>query len=171
MPAQIEALARRLEHLEQANRRLRFGLVAVVGGLALSWVGGPWQVTAQEAAETIEARQFVVKDPDGQVRVRLGLTEYGPALGIHDAQGILRLSLHIADGGQRYRDTRGALVAATEIGLAVYPDDGSALGAFLGQRAVFRISNSTSTYVGPGWNLTLPAAAGGAARISLSVWR
>ncbi|HEY7729180.1 MAG TPA: hypothetical protein VID50_12100 [Candidatus Eisenbacteria bacterium] len=92
-----QGLARRLDSLEAANRRLR-GLLALagVGVLALAALGqsaGP--------AEVLRAKRFEVVDGEGRVRVRMGLEEDGrPLLRVEDAGGKERILLGFAPGGK-----------------------------------------------------------------------
>lgn len=80
----------RLAKLEAQNRRLKrgilAGLVVVVAVLCMA--------EAQPASQTIEARQFVLRDAQGRERLRIELARDGnPAINILDQEGRLRSSL------------------------------------------------------------------------------
>ena len=111
---ELRDVAKRLERLEKQNRKLKYaGAAALVLVSAVLLMG-----QAAPVPETIEARQFIVRDADGKARAVLGVTEAGGSLGLCDADGNARallgvtetgptLWLHDADG-----TTRALLVAA-----------------------------------------------------------
>jgi hypothetical protein len=72
----IDELVERIERLERENRRWRWGSgLAMTAGLVVM-IGG-----AQRAndAKVVEAEQFIVRDKDGNERVRLGVGSNGAA--------------------------------------------------------------------------------------------
>jgi hypothetical protein len=72
----IDALAERIERLERENRRWRWGSgLAMIAGLVVMFGG------AQRAndAKVVEAEQFIVRDKDGNERVRVGVGSNGAA--------------------------------------------------------------------------------------------
>jgi hypothetical protein len=91
----IDALAGRVETLERENRLWRWG-----GGFFLIAVLVVMVSGAQRAADpkVIEAEQFIVRDKDGKVRVRLGLASDGaPALFLRGKEGNNRVILQASD--------------------------------------------------------------------------
>lgn len=68
MTQPLDDLAGRLASLERSNRRMKCGLVVIVVSLvAMAAAGGP--------PRSLDAQEFLLKDKDGKVRVRLGLSE------------------------------------------------------------------------------------------------
>jgi hypothetical protein len=93
---------RRLEELEARNRRLARALVGVTVFLVvLAAVNGvlTWAVWARG---TVEADEFVVRDPDGRPRARLAYRDSGTGiqsttLTFFDADGKVRVRLAAGD--------------------------------------------------------------------------
>ncbi|WP_406698276.1 hypothetical protein V5E97_05400 [Singulisphaera sp. Ch08] len=123
----------RLERLEEANARARRecqrwrrgGLLALVGVTILA-VGG----AASKSWPTIEAKEFILRDPDGLARATLALRPDGtPGLALFDKQGQVRLSLDLdlndAPGVNLYGQD-GAMRAA----VAIRPDGTPGIGLF-----------------------------------------
>jgi len=72
-----EHLARRLDHLERENQRLkRLGALALIGLAALVIMG---QATSAPVANTIEAERFILRDASGNARASLGVRPDGTA--------------------------------------------------------------------------------------------
>jgi hypothetical protein len=90
-------LEQRLAELQRSNRRLR----VMIGALVL--VGGALITMAQaspNSSETVETRQFVLRDASGNVRAVLGSTPEGAVgLNIDDATGRTRLTLDVDYAG------------------------------------------------------------------------
>jgi hypothetical protein len=114
---ELEAvLGRRVDDLERDNRQLQrrstmltFGLAAALTLAAVSFIYG---VTAgSRVADAVHARQFVLRDADGNIRGGLNLTpEGGSRLVLKDRAGRDRLRLTLlADGspGLSFADTEG----------------------------------------------------------------
>ncbi len=135
---ELEALADRVERLEQENQWLkRLGVLTLVGLAALAIFGtnliGP--------ARQVEAERFVVKDQHGQVRASLGILPDGqPALKIQDELGrdqvALRAlterssSLEFTDGGKLRAALSSSSSGAANLNLFAR-DNGIATGLYV----------------------------------------
>lgn len=90
-------LEERLTELQRSNRRLR----VTIGALVL--LGGALITMAQaspNSSETVEARQFVLRDGSGNVRAVLGVSPEGAVgLNLDDATGRTRLTLDVDYAG------------------------------------------------------------------------
>jgi len=128
----MEALAQRLEKVEQQNRRLkRVGVVV----LALA-VAGIIMGQAMPGARKVEAEEFVLRDAAGNVRAELVAFKDGLALTLLDESGKSRATLAVDKPGPRLSlyDENGKPRAR----LAVY-EDGPAL-ILLDENGMFRVS-------------------------------
>jgi hypothetical protein len=87
----------KLAAIQRSNRRLRF----MIGALLLA--GGALITMAQAGSgvsETVEARQFVLRDSDGKVRAAFGTSPDGAVgLSLNDASGRPRLTLDVEKSG------------------------------------------------------------------------
>jgi hypothetical protein len=62
------------------------------------------QVRALVTSQTVEAKEFVVRDERGEIRARLEMQEYTPCLTFYDRLGIERLHIGLqADGSPLLR--------------------------------------------------------------------
>ncbi len=104
------SLIQRVERLERENRNLKsgllFGLVVVLGIFLIGGTGA--------GKKTVEAETYVVKDAQGKVQARFGVTvDGGPALTFFDRKGNPRLFMGSLGLGNHY-----------DLGLALYDDKG-----------------------------------------------
>lgn len=86
----------RLERLENQNRRLRLAVAGLFVLLAWVMVAAFRPAGAEQAAgaRTVVANEFLLKDPQGRTRARLGFTTRGaPGLDLYDANGTLRAAV------------------------------------------------------------------------------
>ncbi len=118
-PNDLEQLTARLARLESFNRRLSRATAVLLLVLAsAAWMGlqkpapktQPRKKAAPSAPQPVEAVQFVLKSPSGQVLATLGMTDGGPMLRLVgpngtdrarlglDATGTPRLVMLRADG-------------------------------------------------------------------------
>jgi hypothetical protein len=128
----MEALAQRLEKVEQQNRRLRGAGIAVVVLAAAGLLMGQ----AMPRAQTVEAREFILRGAEGKVRADLVAFKDGLALTLLDESGKSRATLAVDKPGPRLSlyDENGKPRAR----LAVY-EDGPAL-ILLDENGMFRVS-------------------------------
>src|SRR5262249_48626090 len=98
-----DAIALRLERLEESHRRLdgacrrwrRVGGLSLVVAVAATAAGA----RLAEKIREVEAEKFVLRDPEGRVRAILGLVDGGPRLICYDAEQRRRIGLGVlADG-------------------------------------------------------------------------
>jgi hypothetical protein len=87
----------KLNELHRSNRRLRL----MIGALVLA---GAALITMAEAnpsvSESLEARQFVLRDADGKIRAALGSTPDGDVgLNLDDAEGRTVITLDVERNG------------------------------------------------------------------------
>lgn len=89
----LDILTQRLARLERENRRLKgLGAVALVGIVALVLMGH-----SAEGRKVVEADQFVLRLPDGQVRGELNFVGDGAVrLALYDRDRTRRLQLVVA---------------------------------------------------------------------------
>ncbi len=120
-PHRAQSIVERLENLEAQNHRLkRMGLLAlaVVGALALMG-----QATPQ--GQTVETREFVLKDSSGTTRAELLMVAGGPALKLYDSKHVARVTLAI------YQDMPSLALCdpsgVVRLGLTDRPQDGPSL--------------------------------------------
>ena len=109
-PACHISLTQRVEKLERENRNLKSGLLCgLVVVLGIFLIGG-----TGAGKKTVEAESFVVKDAQGKVQARLGVTvDGGPALTFFDRKGNPRLFMGSLGLGDHY-----------DLGLALYDAKG-----------------------------------------------
>lgn len=87
-------LARRVERLEQANRRWRLAaLILLLGWLVLLLPGFDFAQPNLVKARSVEAQNFVLRDADGQVGARMAIGDDGPSLSFYDEHGTVTSSL------------------------------------------------------------------------------
>jgi hypothetical protein len=93
----LAAVTQRLEQLERSHRRLKSVAACAVVAVAMLAVMGQ----ARPPAQTVEAQEFVVKDPAGTVRARLGAYASGTSLTLYHEAGraTLMVSNNKAQGG------------------------------------------------------------------------
>ena len=115
---QIQHLAQRIDHLERAQRWWRtLGLLALLA-LALFGLLGATERKAPMVLEEVQARAFVLVDPQGTVLARLApLPQGGPGLGVFDQGRKSRLLLTAEPDGSSGlrlfgRDGKGSIVLA-----------------------------------------------------------
>lgn len=137
--AGLEAMVRRVEALEGANRRMDrecrrwrwAGGSAVLGALLLIACGANMAEEAEGLeGKTVEAEHFVLRDADGLMRAALAIRPDGtPGFGLFDENGQVRLSLDLGTSGAsgvNLHDEHGTLQAA----LTVRPDGTPGFGLF-----------------------------------------
>lgn len=93
----LRMLETKLGQLQRSNHRLRMvlGAFALIGGALLTMAQ-----TDSGIAQSLEARQFVLRDGKGSVRAVLGSTPDGAAgISLHDASGGTRLTMDVEDNG------------------------------------------------------------------------
>ena len=106
----------RLEKLERTTRRYRL-VLAGLGTVVLAcviWVG------LGTARKDIRAREFIVEDKKGDVRIGLGVAETGPRLIMFDEKGQARIGLVVTEAGPVLElvDEKGKLRAQAGVGTA-----------------------------------------------------
>jgi hypothetical protein len=127
-------LTRRVEELERDNRRLRrLGTYMLVGiGTLLGLTTSIIVVAARHGMpgfvpQVTEARSFVLRDGDGQIRATLGMNKKGAAqLSLQDAAGRDRVRLSVLDDGSSgvaFVDSAGA----SRIVMGLLPDQTSTI--------------------------------------------
>lgn len=140
----VTTLMERLERLERSNRRLKSitacGLVAL---LAVAVMG-----QARPVPQSIEAQEFLVKDPGGTVRARLGTYTAGASLNLYHEAGRATLMvsgskaqgahLSLADGTGKIKGL--VLLNPETVGMYLSPVD--ATGPPRAPRVVFEVQNS-----------------------------
>ncbi len=93
----LRRLELKLAELQRSNRRLRL----MIGALVLT--GGALMTMAQSSSgvsESLEARQFVLRDDSGRVRAALGSTPDGAVgLNLDDASGRTLITLDVEGNG------------------------------------------------------------------------
>jgi len=89
-----DAILSRLEKVEKENRTLKRFALAFLSLIAAVVVMGQ-----ARPSRTMEAEQFVLKDPQGLVRARLGVSGRATTLNFYDAAGVLRQSLMVGANG------------------------------------------------------------------------
>lgn len=125
----VEALGRRLDHLERENRRLkRAGTVGLIGLAAVLLMG---QALPSRPAKVVESEKFVVRDARGNILAELGPLGDTPLVG-----------LAIFDKDKKAR-----------VQLRVLPDGSSQL-AILDKNSQQRVSLQVDSMGTPGFGLT-----------------
>jgi hypothetical protein len=116
-PADSPSLEQRLVNLEAQNRRLRLAVGATALGMILYAAWHTFFIKAVRAT-VVDARQVIIRDPAGRVRLVLGSSEYLPdAFRAKDNPGVLLLDEQGALQGQ--------LNASEELtGLGLFDPDG-----------------------------------------------
>ena len=99
----------RLEKLERQNRRMK-----QVGAAVLVLVAAMLLMGQASPNRTVEANEFVLKDANGKMQARLGLTANAPGLTLYEADGeVIRTFLGVgADGPGLYLADAGGKVRA-----------------------------------------------------------
>ena len=104
----------RLAHLEKQNRRMKqIGAVVLIVAASVLWMG-----QAAPTNQTLEAREFVLKDESGHRRAWLGIRADAPGLLLYDASGEkVRAFLGVAaDGpGLHLADAEGKVRASLSV--------------------------------------------------------
>jgi hypothetical protein len=104
-PAASPTLEQRLANLEAQNRRLRIAVGAIALGLILCAAGHTFFLGAVRAT-VVEARQVIVRDPAGRVRIVLGTDDSltdgfrakdNPGLLLCDEKRALRAQLYASE--------------------------------------------------------------------------
>ena len=103
----LESLAQRVNRLERQNRRLKAAAITVAAGLAAAVCMGQ-----MKTPDTIEAKQFIARDAQGKMRIKLSLNEgaHGiaqPGLTLYDAEGNGRAGLYVGTDGPAFDLTDG----------------------------------------------------------------
>lgn len=139
----MTVLMQRLEHLERSHRRFKAAAACALLGLAAVVLMGQ----ARPPAQTIEAQEFVVKDPTGAVRARLGAQATGASLHLYHEAG--RATLMVSSGKAQgahlsLADTTGKikgllLLNQETVGMYLSPVD--ATGPPRAPRVVFEVLN------------------------------
>jgi len=81
-------LIQRMERLERANHGWKLAtLVLLLSCLVLLLAGFDYPQPNLVKAHSVEAQNFVLRDADGQVRARMGISEDGPRLTFFDEHG------------------------------------------------------------------------------------
>jgi hypothetical protein len=114
MPTDFE-LARRVEHLEHENRRLKqFGITAMILIAAVLAMG------QARPPRTIEAEVFLLKDVDGNVKAKLDEKDGSTKLIFLDRAGHERVALTSAEDFATFemKDGKGRLGATVEAGVS-----------------------------------------------------
>lgn len=90
----LEAVLGRLEKVETENRRLkRWGLAF------LSLIAAVVVMGQARPSRTLEAEQFVLKDPRARVRATLTILGDAPQLNLYDKTGMVRAGLMVGANG------------------------------------------------------------------------
>src|SRR5512138_168029 len=98
-----ELVVRRLERLEQQNRRMKSMGSLLFLGVATALLMGQSQCNSNKSSvsrqsDTVEAQEFVLRDASGKARLNIGMTSgLGPELSFLDAKGTKRLCLFLHD--------------------------------------------------------------------------
>ncbi len=91
----LDNLARRLSRLERENKRFKR-----IGGLVLAGIAaGALMGQMRTVADTIEAKQFIVRDASGKPRATLGAAADGSLLELYDKEGERRAVLGVVRDG------------------------------------------------------------------------
>jgi len=125
MDSDIQALRRRLDILEKANRRMRY-----LGVAALTLATVVLLSAQSRNPRTLEAEHFILKDAKGKMLGGLLATDDGPALEFYDANGTLRVNLSVFHGVPNL-----TLKDANGTGTAIFADPPSGPGIMLYDRS------------------------------------
>ena len=93
----MEILARRLDRVEQENRRLKRAGVAFLAVIAAVVLMG--QATGSKVAKVVEAKRIVLRDDRGTARARLEVDYAGVTLALSDKDGRARIKLDVGENG------------------------------------------------------------------------
>jgi hypothetical protein len=117
----FEALAVRVETLENQNRWLRrAGLAMLVLGAAITVMG------QARPTRTVAAESFEVRDAEGHTRATLGMEVGSPMLVLYDQSGRRRVILFVDGRGQPVLEFKDAADNST-VSLIAYADHGPGL--------------------------------------------
>lgn len=147
-PDSFEDLQGRLLELEKQHCRFK-QLGAIVLAIATVIV-----VMGQAPAKkTVEANEFVLKDADGKVRVKIGmgvdlLHQNGPAIVLFDAQNGPRISLGTSEDDADIEVNSPKLTASSQMWAGSPGKRGSGLGV-TGPAGVFRVNLDGLAVDGP----------------------
>ena len=86
-----ETLIERITRLERESRRLK--VIGAVLFLVLTAVGTMGQALPQGVPKRIEAEEFVVRDPNGKLRVRLSVLKGAALVSLLDQSGTPQVAL------------------------------------------------------------------------------
>ncbi len=141
---QIDVLTQRLDRLERQNRWWKILGVSAMAILGLAVFVGATGSKEKIQAQTVEARNFVLRDADGQAVGTLGLEkEHGwPVLALTNANGETGVVLSATDAEHgsflRLSDEEGrdrvVLSVPNSIGLILLKDEENKPQAVLGER-------------------------------------
>ena len=165
--ARVATMERELKGLRGSNRLLGIGLLAALGLAALA-VLQPEFLAVPGTSGVVQARDFVLVGPDGQVRGRWSVADNGlnATLVMQDQQEIPRLTMTVGgDGpGLSFADATGQ----NRVALGVLADETSSL-VFAGRSGETRaVLGMSRTERGDAASLVL-ADAGGQSRIGFGV--
>lgn len=134
----------RLERLERSNRRLKSITACVLIALVAVAVMGQ----ARPVPQSIEAQEFLVKDPSGAVRARLGAYAAGASLNLYHEAGRATLMvsgtkaqgahLSLADASGKIK----GLVVLNQETVGMYLSSVDATGPPRAPRVVFEVQNT-----------------------------
>ncbi|MFO0890747.1 MAG: hypothetical protein U0790_16580 [Isosphaeraceae bacterium] len=126
-----DALSARIERLEASNRSLtvavrRFRLGGLVGAATLAILFLTGAVTIPQ---TLEARNFILRDESGKMRAALAIRPDGtPGLALYEKDGRVRLSLDLGTDGPAVNLMDG--IGKPQAALAMRKDGTPGLGLF-----------------------------------------
>jgi hypothetical protein len=165
--ARVATMERELKGLRGSNRLLGIGLLAALGLAALA-VLQPEFLAMPGTSGVVQARDFVLVGPDGQVRGRWSVADNGvnATLVMQDQQETPRLTMTVGgDGpGVSFADATGQ----NRVALGVLADETSSL-VFAGRNGETRaVLGMSRTDRGTAASLVL-ADAGGQSRIGFGV--
>lgn len=126
-PSDLHSLVERVVKLEQQNRRLKWGGVAVLAVFSAVVLMGQ----AAPPPRIVEAQKFVLKDADGKVRGWMGVMATGSELmlGNDNAQPMMRLLVSTDSSNLHFYGVRkGGMTLAVDSGdpsLSIVGADGS----------------------------------------------
>src|SRR6266446_5590371 len=115
-------IGERVALLEREVRRWKISVAIVCTALAAVFLVGQ----AAPQRRTLEAQEFVLKEPKGQVQARLSSTGAGSAFTFSDNQGNARLSMSFLNNETDFSLWRSGLGANNQRWLATFIDRGDA---------------------------------------------
>jgi hypothetical protein len=147
-PLGFEDIQDRLLKLEKENRRFK-QLGAVVLAIATAIVA----MGQGQAKKTVEANEFLLKDADGKLRVRIGMGldfqhKDGPAIVLFDAENFPRISISTSEDQAKIEVNSPQLSASSAMWAGSPGKSGSGLG-INGPAGVFRVNLDGPAIDGP----------------------